>query len=113
MYKKVKLLGAIILLIAILPSLAAGQDSQVTPCDKPLNFNHKSCKLKVKFKDLSYKECDEIKGWKWEFGDGSRAVGKKAVHKFSFVGTYSVRLYYYDATGKLIGSTSQDIHVDK
>ncbi len=82
------------------------------PCPQGFDFTHKACKLKVKFKDEAYKDCVKIAFWKWEFGDGTRAFGKKVKHKFQFVGPYNVTLYYRDAQGNELGSVSKTIKVD-
>ncbi len=41
----------------------------------------------------------EIKAWHWEFGDGGKAEGAKAKHRFEKPGTYRVRLAV-DSTAK-------------
>ncbi len=81
-------------------------------CLQNADFTHKACKLKVTFRDKAYKKCKGITSWKWEFGDGTRAFGKKVKHKFGFVGRYEVFLYYYDANGDQLGKISKTINVD-
>ncbi len=107
----------IILLLATVILFSASAKGQVPSsadqlCLKSMDFKHKACKLKVRFMDLGYKNCDKITSWKWEFGDGTREFGRKVKHKFNFVGRYDVTLYYYDSSGEQLGKISKTINLD-
>ena len=47
---------------------------------------------RLEFIDESYDPDDPLAGWLWSFGDGTTAVGQKAVHTYDHSGTYTVTL---------------------
>lgn len=47
---------------------------------------------RLEFIDASYDPDDDLAAWLWSFGDGTTAVGEKAIHTYAHSGTYTATL---------------------
>ena len=53
----------------------------------------------------------KLTAWQWDFGDGNRAEGMRAVHRYASGGTFSARLAVTDDSASACATTEQEIPV--
>lgn len=97
---------ALLVLVAILPSLAQAQGNSPTAA-----FSYAPAQPlageRVRFVDASADPDGDLAAWLWDFGDGTSSTSREPAHRFSEAGSFLVVLTATDAQGNADGASRE------